>query len=331
METVTDAVDLDMLQSHEIIVKPYSPTFANHWNSFVKEAKNGLFLFHRDYVEYHQDRFVDHSLTFWKDDDLLALFPANEKDGILYSHEGLTFGGLITNEKMRAPIMLSTFEALLNYCMQCSIKELVYKVVPPIYHTFPAQEDEYALFRNQANLSSCLITTCIDTRHPVSYNKRRKRGIKKARKAQVEIRNSTDFEGYFNILSSTLKKKYGALPTHTLKEILKLKERFPEYIHLFGAYHHAHMETGVIIYESDHVAHCQYIASTDLGKDLGALDLLFDHLITKIYPHKRYFDFGSSNECGGQILNEGLITQKEEFGGRAVIQPIYSLTIPFLK
>ena len=317
-----------MQSSHEIVVNPYSPSLANPWNTFVSDAKNGLFLFHRDYLEYHQDRFIDHSLTFWQDDDLLALLPANEKDGVLYSHQGLTFGGLVTNEKMRAPLMLSCFESLINYCQKKAIKEVIYKAVPPIYHTAASQEDLYALFRNQAKLSSCLVTTCIDMRNPLHYSQRRKRGIKKARKAQVDIQRSSDFEGYFKILTSTLREKHGALPTHTLVEILRLKERFPDHIHLFGAFQHSNMEAGVIIYESKHVAHCQYIASTDPGKEIGALDLLFDHLITKVYPHKRHFDFGSSNEEGGRILNEGLITQKEEFGGRAVVQPIYSLAIP---
>ena len=31
------------------------------WDQFIRESKNGTFLFMRDYMDYHQDRFVDFS------------------------------------------------------------------------------------------------------------------------------------------------------------------------------------------------------------------------------------------------------------------------------
>ena len=31
------------------------------WNEFAQRSKNGTFLFHRSYMEYHADRFEDFS------------------------------------------------------------------------------------------------------------------------------------------------------------------------------------------------------------------------------------------------------------------------------
>lgn len=36
------------------------------WNAFNAESKNGLFMFDRDYMDYHSDRFVDNSLMFYE-------------------------------------------------------------------------------------------------------------------------------------------------------------------------------------------------------------------------------------------------------------------------
>ena len=44
------------------------------WNNFNKNAKNGLFMFDRSYMDYHRDRFKDHSLMFYDEDKLIAIF-----------------------------------------------------------------------------------------------------------------------------------------------------------------------------------------------------------------------------------------------------------------
>ena len=47
------------------------------WDSFVAASRNGTFLFMRDYMDYHADRFTDYSLMFYKGGRLLALLPGN--------------------------------------------------------------------------------------------------------------------------------------------------------------------------------------------------------------------------------------------------------------
>ena len=59
----------------------------------------------------------------------------------------------------------------------------------------------------------------------------------------------------------------------------------------------------------------------------SAVDLLFHHLINGTYADVPYFDMGTSVEEGGRVLNEGLIFQKEGFGGRAVVYDTYELDL----
>ena len=82
---------------------------------------------------------------------------------------------------------------------------------------------------------------------------------------------------------------------------------------------------GTVMYVTDNVAHSQYIAASEQGRDYGALDLLFSKLITDVFAAHRYFDFGISTEQGGRFLNEGLMFQKEGFGARAVVYDTYEI------
>ena len=106
-----------------------------------------------------------------------------------------------------------------------------------------------------------------------------------------------------------------------------LAERFPENISLWAAYDGQEMLAGIVIYETPLVAHCQYIANSENGRNVGALDLVVDYLINDIYTEKTFFDFGISNEKEGRYLNAGLVGQKQEFGGRAIAYDFYEWSL----
>ena len=53
-------------------VRRYTPDKANEWNRFVAASKNGTFLFERQFMDYHADRFTDCSLMFYRDNALYA-------------------------------------------------------------------------------------------------------------------------------------------------------------------------------------------------------------------------------------------------------------------
>ena len=116
-------------------------------------AKNSHFFFQRDYMDYHQDRFEDYSLMIYNSkDELTALLPASRHDDRVVSHGGLTFGGFLTDMKMKTETMLEIFEAVKNFLRQDNVSTLIYKCMPYIYYQYPSEEDKYALFVNDAEL-----------------------------------------------------------------------------------------------------------------------------------------------------------------------------------
>jgi hypothetical protein len=297
------------------------------WDQFVTNSKNGTFLFYRDYMEYHSDRFTDHSLMFYEENNLIAVMPANIKNETLYSHGGLTFGGMIYNQKMKASLMADIFESMKEYLSKLGIRQIVYKAIPHIYHKIPSEEDLYALFLNDARLIRRDISSTILMEKKLNYAKDKKQFIKKAKLDGLEVIRSYDFKAYMSIKEVDLEKKYGVKPTHTPEEIDLLASKFPENIKLFSVYINKSMIAGVMIYESDTAAHAQYLGSTEKGKELHAADLIFDFLINHYYIGKKYFSFGISTEKEGKYLNKGLIEYKERFGARAIVYDHYIIDI----
>lgn len=306
----------------------YSPEHKTIWNDFVKRSKNGLFMFDRNYMDYHADRFSDHSLMAYNDDGkLLAILPANTRDGVLYSHQGLTFGGFITDSGMKSAAMIELFEALIAYLKTNNFTKLIYKAIPHIYHKHPAEEDLYALFRQRAQLYRVDISTSISLADRIPFAELRKRGAKKAEKNGVTFQQSKNWEGFMSMLSGVLQERHDARPVHSAAEMELLSGRFPENIQLYTAENESGILAGVVAFIYDQLVHAQYIAASPVGREVGALDGLFSNLINNQFADKKYFDFGISTEEAGTHLNEGLIGQKEGFGGRGIVHQFYEIVI----
>lgn len=310
-----------------IEIKKYNIEYKSIWDEFINNSKNGTFMLKRDYMDYHSDRFVDCSLMFYEDGKLIAVMPASLHENELRSHGGLTYGGMISSNKLSTQKTLEIFEKLKDFLKEKNIKKLIYKRVPSVYYTYPSDEDLYALFRIGAKLIRRDISTTIYLPDKIRFNERRRRNVKKAIKANLIFKETMDYESYFDILTEVLSSQHNAKPVHTVQEIKMLVKNFPQNIKLYASYNNDKMLAGCLIYETPTVAHAQYIANSKEGRECGALDFVFDELINKVYKDKTYFDFGISTENNGKYLNHGLIEQKQEFGGRGIVYDFYELEV----
>jgi len=309
----------------------YDDTHADEWNAFAAKAKNATFMLDRRYMDYHADRFRDCSLLFYKKGELIAALPANwdEAGGTVCSHGGLTYGGLMLSPAITAVEALEVFSCAADYYQKrLGAVRWMYKPVPYIYHRQPAEEDLYALFRLGATLHSRAISSVVDLTGRPPMRELRRRGVRKALAAGITCTESSDLAAFWPILTEVLQTRHGRRPVHTLDEMELLRSRFPEHIRLFLALRpDGQPVAGTVVYETERVAHAQYIAASAEGKALGALDSLFDWLMGQRYADRAYFDFGISTEQGGTWLNEGLQFQKEGFGARAVVYDAYEIRL----
>lgn len=294
------------------------------WNSFVSKARNATFLFDRNYMDYHADRFDDNSFMFYHKGKLKAVLPANVAGDTLYSHQGLTYGGLLLDKKATVEDVLECFDSMNSWLRENGISKVVYKALPWIYQQYPSEEDLYALtWKCKAQLLSRNIASTIIIDNKLKFAESRKSGIRKALSLNIEVGESNDVDGFWHVLEDNLGNRYNAKPVHTANEMKLLMSRFPNNIKLYVAKMNGEIVGGTLIYVTPQVVHTQYISASVEGKKHGALDLLFDYIINKVYANCRYFDFGKSTEQGGAYLNEPLIFQKEGFGGRGVCYDWY--------
>ena len=304
----------------------YTADLEYEWNDFVQHSKNGTFLFDRRYMEYHSDRFVDCSLIVQDDRGRrIALFPASRQDNVLVSHGGLTYGGFISDAQMTTERMLDVFDTCLAYLREVEIDTLIYKCVPHIYHSVPAEEDAYALFLHDAQLVRRDVSSAIDTRFVLPFRNGRTGVLRRARRTGLHVCVSHGFASFWPILERNLVERHAATPVHTLEEITYLASRFPENVVLLVCTAGDDILAGTVLYLSRNVCHVQYNAVSDEGRKIGALDTVLAEVIERFSPLRRWIDFGISTEQGGRYLNRGLLEYKEGFGGRAVAYDSYEL------
>lgn len=313
----------------QFTIKKYESKFYDLWNQFVADSKNGTFLFHRDFMEYHSDRFEDCSLLVVDEKDkLVGILPANRVGNELYSHQGLTYGGLVYKDNLKLETIINIFYDVLIFLDELSFKKVTIKTIPSIYHRKPAEEILYILFLLDGKLIRRDTLAVIDLENENRISKGRMEGVSKALKNNLRIVEETNFESFWNsILNPNLKEKYNVLPVHSLSEIEYLHSKFSRNIRQFNVYKDNQIVAGTTIFESLQVAHAQYISANSAKNELGSLDFLYHFLITDVFKNKKFLDFGISNENNGKSLNSGLSFWKESFGASTVVQDFYEIEV----
>lgn len=296
------------------------------WNAFICSAKNASFLFQRDFMEYHLDRFEEYSMLVFEEDKLVSVIPANRVGDTVFSHQGLTYGGFVFEAKIKLGEVLAIAKSVLHFLNRNQIATFQLKLIPSIYNQFFAEEIEYAMFLTQAKLIRRDCLSVIDLTKPYNISKTRKESIRRGEKNGLVIKEELEFDLFWNeILIPNLDKKHNAKPVHTAAEIISLQQKFPKNIRHFNVYHEGKIVAGTTIFITDKVAHPQYISGNPQKNELGSLDYLYHHLITQVFNDKNFFDFGPSHEEKGTKINEGILFWKESFGAKTTVQDYYEV------
>lgn len=296
------------------------------WNSFLLQAKNSTFLFNRNFMDYHSDRFADHSLMVYDEKKLVALLPANIYEGTLISHQGLTYGGIITGVNTKLSKIIEIVYNVLSFLHSQSIFSFKLKLIPSFFTGYATEELEYVMFLANAELfrRDAAIVIDFSEKIPISGNIRRE-GIA-AEKKGASIKTDDELSVFWNtVLTPNLHEKYGVKPVHSLEEISLLKEKFPENIIHVNVYLDNEVAAGTTLFIDNKTVHCQYISSTEKGRKAGCLNFLFKTLINDFSTKYNYFDFGIVNEQDGRYVNKGMLFWKEGFGGRTKKHDFYNI------
>lgn len=316
-----------MQRANDWRVVRYRDEMKESWNSFVAEAKNGNFLFMRDYMDYHRDRFDDHSLVFLRDGRMIACLPAHRTDDVLSSHRGLTFGGIVMHERIRLSHVMTIFRSLLDYMKSNAFRTLYYRPMPHPYHRLPAEEDLFALSSLGARIVETKATCVVPAGRPALYSQYLRRDVMRFTRKDLAVRRSFDFARFMTLCESYLWRRRGVKPVHTGDELERLANRFPDNIALYVVEQGPEIAGGLVVYRNAACARSQYLAQSPLGQKLRVMPAIYDHVLNNVLAAGAMFDFGHSIDPATGLNDENLYTYKEKFGARTIQISTYELPI----
>ncbi len=307
----------------------YQPKFKQQWDDFVRTSKNATFLFYRDFMEYHSDRFEDHSLMVFKKEKIQAILPGHVLENSYCSHLGLSYGGLIFKENLGVEDVNSSFEIVKRYLKELGYNEMLIKVMPIPYQMDYSSAFEYAIFCNDAHLQRRELNYFIDLKKPLQIHKSKLKFKKKGLWDGLKIVKTTDTNPFWNdLLIPVLKEQYGNDPVHTASEIQLLMQQFPENIVQYNVLLENEMIAGMTLFISGKIVKSQYGVANTTGKEYRALDYLYISLLDHFKKQDfAYFDMGTTNTGDGKTFNKGLSKYKEEFGAKPYNQDRYVLKL----
>lgn len=309
-------------------IEKYHISYYEQWNAFVSRSKNGTFLFHRDFMEYHSDRFEDFSLLVFDNTKLVGIVPANKRDNCVYSHQGLTYGGLILENSLELDCISDIFSAVIQYLKYQKIDQLYIKQVPYIYHKRASHEAEYIFHKMKAQLYRKDLNLAIDYSKPLEISKSKLKHYRRVSGLGLEIKQDNDFKVFWdNVLTPRLNERHNVNPVHTKEEIQLLHNRFPDNILQYNVYCNGDIVAGITLFWCGNVVKSQYGATTAKGEKLRALDFVFITLLNEFKGKVAFFDMGTVTRPGTHDYNPGLMKQKQELGCDVYMQDFYEIDL----
>jgi hypothetical protein len=321
----------------KITVRKFTAKDTKDWDDFVERSNNGTLFHLRSFLEYHpKNRFNDHSLIFKKKEKVIGVFPAAVivEDGanILASHPGTSVGSCVVPVELSFSDALGIVEELSSYCVENNFSAIRITQPPLIYSRRISQYMDFA-FRKagyhylRREVSSILFLENSVKENLAKFKSTHRTAVRKAEKSAIIIRQTEDYENFYKILIKNLSIRHDVSPTHSLSELLYLKELFPNKINLFGAYLKNEMIAGVINFVvNDRIVLAFYISHKKQYQELRPINLLFYKIFDwAICNNFKVFDFGIFTVY--EKPNMGLARFKENFGASGVFRDSLELIL----
>ena len=316
-----------------IVVKPFEESFTESWEQFVFASNNGTIFHTRRFLGYHPpDRFEDDSLVFLKENRPIALFPAvrlkRENKYILVSHGGASYGSFVTKTGLSIKDAFRIVEAAEKYARLHGYQGVEMTPPPLIYLKRPSDYIAFALHKNGFTYRKREVSSVIPLDFGVdeilnTFNQGSRRAVRRAMKLNVVVKEYDGFAQFYPILQKNLKLRHKVKPTHTLEELLKIRDLFPDKIKFFGAFAGETLVAGVVMFICNpKVVLAFYISHDEDYQQYRGVNMLFYEIIKWAIKEKYGFlDFGIFTVI--EDVNWGLGRFKESFGAQGVLRDTF--------
>lgn len=303
-----------------MIVRAYEQADAAAWDALVEASATGTILQTRRFLGYHGDRFGDLSVVV-EDAGLAHVIPmARVDDVVAVSHPGATHGGLVSREPLAMGDALDVFAGVRPHLLERGVMRLRYTPIPHVFHRVTCEADAVAL----AMLGACVVRRLPNAVLDLdATDLGRRKNRRRARQAGCTSGVLGDITVAHELLATTLDRRHGAAPIHTLDELVHLRDLFPDDLHVVGTTLDGELLATVVTLRMGAATHVQYMASSERGFEVQALDNAVEFACEELMGGRGRISFGISSDRSGIELNRGLMGYKEMFG--ATTQAIETL------
>ena len=322
--------------SNEIDCVAFDQASSTRWDEFVAKALGGTTLHSRRFLSYHGDRFVDQSVMLINraSKQIVAVMPAavSLKDrSMIVSHPGATFGGLLLT-KIDVAQYANWFDLVRRYYRSLGFATLRSKTTPSfvgaLWNEVPTH---YGLQFGKLVRADLWNVIRLDTEFKFASTRRSdiKTAVRKGVNTRLAV-TQRDWEDFYELLAANLKDRHGAVPVHSVAELMDLHGRLENRSRLllcFDTDQKLLAGTWLLDY-GHHVLHTQYICSNETGRALHAVDVLLRDAIELAKSEAyRVFSFGINTQDDGWSINHDLMKYKLRFGSGVITHMTFDYTL----
>lgn len=310
------------------------------WKEFLRNQYN-LFFDYRfnSYNDVFKKNINWHHLKF-KDSEtnkICALMIGCEKiiDGkkSYVSCDGVSFGGFLWKKRTDLIMFLEIVETFKKYIAENGFDKCTLRLPPFTYNKMPDEETEYALVKSGFNVSNVSISNIInlDEFEFKKISETKKRSIKKSMH-EIEVRtvngniDKENFKEYYNLLLENRELK-NVSPTHSIDELIYLKNTLPDDIILFSAYVDSVLAAICVLFSiNKDIILNFYLAGDERFKLHGVSEfILYKTVEWSKNKGYKYYDIGTSDTNGKLI--EGLFAFKKKFLANGFLRKTFEYNI----
>jgi len=318
----------------KIEVQEYNKENKKEWDDFVESSNNGTMFHKQVFLDYHTPgKFSFHHLMFRKEGELIAVLPGglNDAGKSFWSPVGASYGSLVTKD-VPYHISLELVDTLLDYSKEKNFKD-IYLIPPPIiYNKVYNQHIEYSMLYRRFDFEYSYISHAIDLNIGKDFLEHfdktaRKTLHKILREKKITIEESEDYASFNEILIKN-KAKYNVKPTHSLEDMLKLRELMPENLKLFLVYHEGKPIAGSLLFLANkNVSLCFYNMLLYEYEHLRPVYLVnYEVVRWSIENGYKWVDIGVSQDTSAEdpmTPSLNLIYFKERFHARGLLRSTF--------
>jgi hypothetical protein len=288
------------------------------WDKFVFTSINGTIFHTRKFLNYHPtNRFIDTSILIYKNNKLVSVLPCCKNNDKYFSHKGATYGGTVfSNEVFNIKDLKTIIDLIFEYYQN----KIEFRIANTIYF-FENTDSLLYLLSRKTKMS-------LELAWYIHVDKNIIESIKNVRNKQYLINivkgneyscclynDDVSYSDYYNILSNNLQNKHNATPTHSLDELIRLKNSLGDKMGLFLVKDiNGLIYSGIIFIKV--TCMCWYTIYISKNIDTNKPNQTLLLIVSTMQKYAKaenvtYIDFGITTENQGSILNIGLSYYKE--------------------